>query len=148
MPSSPSGAASARSSSASTTRRGRPTAEAAPPRPQATAHATVPQVVLHVLEALRKGAVERVLAAFEETSRFVDPTGKSFAKRDGGMGTWVGDVGSRLQLAPCGTADDGRNCCVEAVITRKPAGDPEPAALTFERGDSGLLRELRLYYEP
>lgn len=115
---------------------------------EAVPDATVPQVVLHVLDALRKGAVERVLAAFEETSRFVDPSGKAFNKRDGMMGNWVSDVGSRLQFAPCGAADDGRNCCVETVITRKPAGDPEPAALTFERGDSGLLRELRLYYEP
>jgi hypothetical protein len=116
---------------------------------EASSEANVPQVVLHVLDALRKGAVERVLAAFEENSRFVDPTGKAYNKRDGAMGNWVSDVGSRLQFAPCGAADDGRNCCVEAVITRtRPAGDPEPAALTFERGDSGLLRELRLYYEP
>jgi hypothetical protein len=123
-------------------RRGRaPVLEAVP-------DAAVPQVVLHVLEALRKGAVERVVAAFEENSRVVDPTGKAFGKRDGAMGNWVSDVGSRLQFAPCGAADDGRNCCVEAVITRKPASDPEPAALTFERGDSGLLRELRFYYEP
>jgi hypothetical protein len=114
----------------------------------ATGDAGVSQVVSHVLEALRKGAVERVVAAFEESSRIVDPAGKAWSKRDGGMGNWVSDVGSRLHFAPCGTADDGRNCCIEAVITRKPAGDPEPAALTFERGDSGLLRELRFYYEP
>ena len=110
--------------------------------------ASVPQVVHHVLDALKKGAVERVLAAFEESSRFVDPNGKSWQKRDGSMGNWVSDVGTRFNFSPCGAADDGRNCCVEAVITRKPAGDPEPAALTFERGDSGLLRELRFYYEP
>lgn len=115
---------------------------------EAVSDATVPQVVLHVLEALRKGAVERVVAAFEEHSRFVDPNGKAFDKRDGAMGNWVSGVGNRFQFAPCGAADDGRHCCVEAVMTRKPAGDPEPAALTFERGDSGLLRELRLYYEP
>lgn len=115
---------------------------------EAVPDANAPQVVQHVLDALKKGAVERVLAAFEEQARFIDPAGKSFGKREGAMGTWVSDVGSRLGFATCGVADDGRYCCVEAVITRKPAGDPEPAALTFERGESGLLRELRFYYEP
>jgi len=111
--------------------------------------ATVPQVVLHVIDALRKGAVERVLAAFEASARFVDPEGKAYSKKDGAMATFVSDVASRMQIAPAGAADDGRCCCVEAVMIRtRPARDPEPAALTFERGESGLLRELRFYYEP
>ncbi|MBX3227768.1 MAG: hypothetical protein KIT84_15535 [Labilithrix sp.] len=119
------------------------------PMLEANPDAAVPQVVLHVLDALRKGAVERVLAAFEASARFVDPDGKAYAKKDGSMAAFVSDVGSRMQIAPAGAADDGRCCCVEAVISRtRPTGDPEPAALTFERGDSGLLRELRFYYEP
>ena len=119
------------------------------PMLEAQPDATVPQVVLHVLDALRKGAVERVLAAFEASARFVDPAGKAHAKKDGAMATFVSDVTSRMQIAPAGAADDGRCCCVEVVMTRtRPAGDPEPAALTFERGESGLLRELRFYYEP
>ncbi|HVJ90901.1 MAG TPA: hypothetical protein VM580_13945 [Labilithrix sp.] len=109
----------------------------------------VPQIVAHVLDAFRKGAIERVLAAFEETSRFVDPGGKTHAKRDGAMAAFLSNLGGRLDLVPDGASDDGRNCCVEAIVTRQRAfDDPEPALLTFERGDSGLLRELRLYYEP
>jgi len=109
----------------------------------------VPQIVAHVLDAFRKGAVERVLAAFEESSRFVDPRGKVHPKRDGSMASFISAVGDRIELVPAGAADDGRNCCIEAVVTRLgPLQDPEPAALSFERGDSGLLRELRLYYEP
>jgi hypothetical protein len=114
-----------------------------------SADVPIPQIVAHVLEAFRKGAVERVLAAFEESSRFVDPTGRQHAKRDGSMSRFLTDLGGRLELAPAGAADDGRTCCIEAVVTRMgPVHDPEPAAMSFERGDSGLLRELRLYYEP
>jgi hypothetical protein len=109
----------------------------------------VPQVVAHVLEALRKGAVERVLAAFEETSRFVDPTGKAHAKRDRSMASFIADIGGPIDLVLTGAADDGRNCCIEAMVTRQHSSqEPEPVAMSFERGDSGLLRELRLYYEP
>jgi hypothetical protein len=107
----------------------------------------LPQLASHVIEALRKGAVERVLSAFEETSRIVDPHGKWHPKRDGEMSAFVSDFGAVLDIVPGGAADDGRTCCVEA--TRKRSGrEGTPMALSFERGDSGLLRELRLYYEP
>src|SRR5690606_17233137 len=56
-----------------------------PPAVDARADLAVPQIVAHVLEALRKGAVERVLAAFEDSSRFLDPSGRAFGKRDGTM---------------------------------------------------------------
>ena len=120
-----------------------------PPLLAASGDVPVPQIVAHVLEAFRKGAIERVLAAFEESSRFVDPRGKPHPKRDGSMASFISAIGGRLELVPAGAADDGRNCCVEAIVTRLgPLQEPEPAALSFERGDSGLLRELRLYYEP
>jgi hypothetical protein len=110
----------------------------------------IPQIVAHVLEALRRGAVERVLAAFEESSRLVDPSGRHHEKRDGSMASFV--ASGRLELVPSGAADDGRTCSIEASVLRQGRGslssEPEPAAMSFERGDSGLLRELRLYYEP
>jgi hypothetical protein len=108
----------------------------------------IPQIVAHVLEALRKGAVERVLAAFEDSSRFVDPTGKHHEKRDGSMASFISNV--RIELVPAGAADDGRTCAIEGAVLRQHplAQESEPAAMSFERGDSGLLRELRLYYEP
>jgi len=110
---------------------------------------SLPQLVAHVLEALRKGAVERVLAAFEEGSRWVDPSGGAHGKRDGAMAAFLSEMGSRLEIEAAGAADDGRTCCVEAIVTRaRPLPEPEPAALSFERGESGLIRELRSYYEP
>jgi hypothetical protein len=110
------------------------------------ADVAVPQIVAHVLEGLRKGAVERVLAAFEESSRSVDPRGKSFSKRDGTLASFVSELSHRISPLAMGAADDGRRCFVETAISRD--GESEPAAITFERGDSGLLRELRCYYEP
>lgn len=120
------------------------------PRPIAVeprADLAVPQIVRHVLEALRKGAVERVLAGFEGASRFVDPSGGAHAKRDGAMAVFLASLGA-VDLTPAGLADDGRTCCIEALVARHRRAETEPAALSFERGDSGLLRELRLYYEP
>jgi hypothetical protein len=120
-----------------------------PPLLAADEDVPVPQIVAHVLEALRKGAVERVLSAFEEASRWVDPKGQVHAKKDGSMATFIAELGGRVELVPAGSADDGRTCCIEAIVTRGRANqEPEPAALSFERGDSGLIRELRLYYEP
>lgn len=108
----------------------------------------IPQIVAHVLEALRKGAVERVLAAFEEASRVVDPTGRHHAKRDGSMASFIAE--GRMDLVPTGVADDGRTCVLEAALVRQHrlAAEAEPATISFERGDSGLIRELRLYHEP
>ena len=97
----------------------------------------------------RRGAVERVLSAFEETSRIIDPEGNAHPKRDGKMASFLSQLGGRMELVLAGSADDGRNCCLEVIVTRTSTGnEPEPAALTFERGESGLLRELRMYYEP
>ncbi len=105
----------------------------------------VPQIVAHVLEAMRKGAVERVAAAFEESSRLIDPNGKHHAKRDGGLGRFI--ASGRIDFVPAGIADDGRTCVLEVAMNRH-GGEPEAATISFERGDSGLIRELRLYYEP
>ena len=83
-------------------------------------------------------AIERVLAAFEEGSRWIDPKGVAHAKRDGALAAHLNDLGGRVEIEAAGAADDGRTCCVEAIVTRqRPSADAEPAALSFERGDSG-----------
>lgn len=106
----------------------------------------LPQLQAHVADALKKGAVERVLAAFEEGARIVAPDGSTHPKRDGKMSRFISDLGAGLDLDVAGVADDGRTCGVEAMLhlTRREA---VPAVLAFERGDTGLLRELRLYFE-
>lgn len=108
----------------------------------------LPQIVAHALDALRVGAVERVLAAFEESSRALDPHGRAHAKRDGSLASFVDGLHRRFAAVTIGAADDGRRCIVETVTRREGSDDGAPAAFTFERGDSGLIRELRCYYEP
>ena len=114
------------------------------------ADVAVPQIVAHVLDALGKGAIERILAAFEEGSRWVDPLGVTYPKRDGSIASFLSNLRGRLDVSTSGAADDGRTCSIEATVSRpsKPSVAPETIALSFERGDTGLLRELRLYYEP
>lgn len=106
----------------------------------------LPQLPAHVADALKKGAVERVLAAFEDGSRIVSADGTSHTKRDGKMSRFISDLGAGVELEVAGTADDGRTCGVEGMLllARREA---VPAVLAFERGDTGLLRELRFYYE-
>jgi len=100
--------------------------------------------IASIVGGLRSGSVETVLADFEEAGRVVDPSGAAHEKRDGGMATFLSGLGA-LGVELCGAADDGRTCCVEATVTRR-AHDAVPAVLSFERGDSGLVREMRAYW--
>jgi hypothetical protein len=126
-----------------------PGAPARPPRAALALSSTpiaLPQLPAHVADALKKGAVERVLAAFEEGARIVAPDGSSHAKKDGKMSRFISELGAGVDLEVGGTADDGRTCGVEAML-HLARREPVPAVLAFERGDTGLLRELRFYYE-
>lgn len=61
------------------------------------------------------------------------------------MSTFLASL-AELDLTLGGSADDGRTACIEANVTR--AGrEPSPALLAFQRGDSGLVRELRVYWD-
>jgi hypothetical protein len=98
-----------------------------------------------IIDGVRKGAIEQALAGFEESARLVDPTGRGHGKHDGAMGTFLeglGDIGVQIG----GIADDGRTACIEATVVRRGAA-PAPALLSFQRGDSGLVNELRVYWE-
>lgn len=109
-----------------------------------TSAVVLPQLVKHVVDALRIGALERFLAAFEGAAQLVDVDGTAHSKRDGSMGAFLTSVGARIDLDPAAFADDGRICGVEGAV-RFGASEPRPACLVFERGDTGLFRELRLY---
>src|SRR5438552_4056814 len=95
--------------------------------------------------ALRGGTIETMLGTFEEQARVVDPSGTWHHKRDGAMGSFLSDLG-KLTIAIAGSADDGRTCCVEATMSVAGRKDA-PALLSFERGNSGLFTELRLYWD-
>lgn len=105
----------------------------------------IADLVDSILGGLRKGSVEQVLLGFEEGSRVVDPSGGVHGKADGTMGTFFAALGE-LDVELAGAADDGRTVCVEANVTR-PKREVVPTLLAFERGESGLIRELRVYWE-
>jgi hypothetical protein len=98
-----------------------------------------------ILAGLRKGAVEQALLGFEEAARVVDPSGRTHDKANGGMGRFFSDLGE-LDVSVGGSADDGRTVCVEANV-RRAGREAAPTMFAFERGDSGLVRELRVYWE-
>lgn len=102
-------------------------------------------LVESIVTGVKTGAIEQALAGFEESSRIVDPAGRPHEKTDGAMGTFLSELAA-LEIAIGGCADDGRTACVEATVTRR-TGDTTPALLAFQRGDSGLVSELRVYWD-
>lgn len=108
-------------------------------------HLPLADLVESIVTGVKAGALEQALAGFEESSRIVDPAGRAHGKGDGAMGTFLSELAA-LDIAIGGSADDGRTACVEATVTRR-SGDTAPALLAFQRGDSGLVSELRVYWD-
>jgi hypothetical protein len=106
---------------------------------------TLPAVMAGVVDAFRKRDVESAIAAFEESAELVDPHGRRLAKTTGAMGTFLADLGP-MDVSIAGCADDGRTCAVE-VSMAMGGHEPMPGLFSFQRGDSGLVRELRLYWD-
>ena len=98
-----------------------------------------------ILDRIRKGAIEQALTGFEEAGRIVDPGGRAHGKHDGAMGTFLSDLGD-IDVQIGGAADDGRTACIEATVVRQ-GREASPALLSFQRGESGLVNELRIYWE-
>jgi hypothetical protein len=107
--------------------------------------APLADLVESIIEGARKGAVEQALAGFEENGRLVDPSGRAHGKPDGTLGAYLSDLGE-LDVTIGGSADDGRTVCVETTVTRK-GHSAAPALLSFQRGESGLVSELRVYWD-
>lgn len=105
----------------------------------------LPKLVSTVVDSLRTGAVEEALTSFEEAARAIDSRGKEHPKHNGTLASFLGELGT-IDVVSGGSADDGRTCCVEVTLSRK-AGESAPALLSFERGDTGLVRELRVYWD-
>lgn len=105
----------------------------------------IPPALAPTVDALRGGDVEKVIAGFEEQGGIVDAHGRKHLKTDGNMASFLAQLGAMMVLVS-GSADDGRTCCLEAMIAHG-GRDPAPAVLSLERGDTGLVRELRVYWD-
>jgi hypothetical protein len=119
-------------------------------KPRSPLMATGPQTGLAsliegIIDGVNKGAIEQTLAGFEESGRIVNPAGRCYTKHLGAMGVFLSELGD-IEVQIGGTADDGRTACIEGTVVR-PGAEPAPALLAFERGESGLVDELRIYWE-
>ncbi len=97
---------------------------------------TVPSFASDLLAALAKHDASAVLACFEQESRVRDAGGAEHSR----------DAASRLlttALDVRGVADNGQVCALEVSL-----GDSNRLGLlVLQRGDSGLVRSLRIYSE-
>jgi hypothetical protein len=111
----------------------------------------LPAPVASHLEAIGRGDVEGVVASFEVGGTVRSPDGETHAKLDGGGPLRAyyerllaaGGIGVRKH----GRADDGSTSVLEYTIVRIRGKDapPEPGLNVYERGESGLLRTVRVY---
>ncbi|MBK6698111.1 MAG: hypothetical protein IPG50_38890 [Myxococcales bacterium] len=117
-------------------------------------HVVAADVAEH-LAALRLGDVDAVVATFESSGIAVDGLGQEHDRGSGalhkhyaqllqnerGANDWVPIV--------LGVADDGRGCSVEYETAKLSPGEtsPKEGVMVFERGDSGLIRKVRIYDE-
>jgi hypothetical protein len=95
----------------------------------------VPTFVQDLLSAVAKKDVAGVSAALEEDGSLRDATGVEHA-RDA-----IARILGGREMVVQGVADDGRTCAVEAVL------GGNLVLLVLQRGDSGLVRSLRIYSE-
>jgi hypothetical protein len=111
--------------------------------------AVPPPVEAH-LAALAKGDVAGVAASFEAGATLRDSAGATHLKEDGALekyyARFLGPAGGVVVLKGA-RADDGRTCALEYTVVRvhgKPVA-PQAGLAVYERGDSGLLRAVRIY---
>jgi len=128
---------------------------ARPKRTDAEREYVVSKDVAEHLGALRLGDPDALVAGFEADGALRDGAGKLHPKagdklkefyvatlqNERGANDWV-----PLVIA---TADDGRTCAVEYRTEKLRGGEipPKEGLIVFERGDSGLLRSVRVYDE-
>jgi hypothetical protein len=114
--------------------------------------AVPPPVAAH-LQALARGDVDGVVASFENGATLRDAAGQVHSK-DGNGGTlrafYERLLGARgVDILKGARADDGRTCALEYTVARIRGETvaPQPSLAVYERGESGLLRGLRLYQD-
>jgi hypothetical protein len=109
-----------------------------------------PPVAAH-LDAIGRGDVDAVVAAFELGGTVRGPDGETHAKLDGGgplrayYARLLADGG--ITLPKHGRVDDGSTSVLEYTVVRARGNDGPPQAglKVYERGESGLLRTVRVY---
>jgi hypothetical protein len=119
---------------------------------------TVPLQVATQLDALSRGDLAAVMASFENGAILRDAAGRTHAKEDEGgplrayyealcPSAGAGATGSGIEVLKGARADDGRICALEYTVVRVRGKNVAPQAglAVYERGETGLLRAVRVY---
>ncbi len=123
---------------------------------------SVPVQVAAQLDALSRADIDGVLASFEDGATLRDSAGETRTKTgDGGplrafyekvvMGNSGGGKGGArgtgIEVLKGARADDGRICALEYTVVRVHGKNVPPQAglAVYERGETGLLRAVRVY---
>jgi hypothetical protein len=122
---------------------------------------SVPVQVAAQLDALSRADTDAVLASFEEGATLRDAAGETHLKKgDGGplrafyekvvtgnSGSKPGTRGAGIEVLKGARADDGRICALEYTVVRVHGKNVPPQAglAVYERGETGLLRAVRIY---
>ena len=123
----------------------------------------VPVQVAAQLDALSRADIGGVLASFEEGATLRDAAGETHVKKgDGGpLRAFYEKVvcaipaaaarpaarGTGIEVLKGARADDGRICALEYTVVRVHGKNVPPQAglAVYERGETGLLRAVRIY---
>ncbi len=128
--------------------------------PQNDQVAVPPPVEAH-LAALSRADRKGIIASFEVAGTLRDSAGTLYAKEgEGGpladyydklFGTPAapGTPGAGMEILKGARADDGSSCALEYTVVRVHGKDVAPQAglAVYERGESGLLRSVRVYQD-
>jgi hypothetical protein len=122
--------------------------------PQDDEVAVPPPVAAH-LDALAKGDVHAIVASFENGGTLRDAAGETYVKTESGGA--LDQYYRTLFSSPSSTgglvvlkgarADDGNTCALEYTVVKVHGKNVPPQAglAVYERGESGLLRTVRVY---
>jgi hypothetical protein len=116
----------------------------------------VPPPVAAHLEALARGDLDAIVAAFQNGAAVRDPSGSFHSRGDAGGALRAyyekllqGSGGDRVgvEILKGARADDGRTCALEYTVVRVHGKNVAPQAglAVYERGESGLLSAVRVY---
>ena len=100
------------------------------------------------VRALEAGNVDGLLATFEADGVMREARGLEHMK-SGGLRDFYTKLltGGGVMVMKGGAADDGRTCAFEYTLVKMGgrAVPPQAGLAVYERGDSGLLRSVRVY---
>jgi hypothetical protein len=108
----------------------------------------LPKPVDDHVTALQAGDVGALLSTFEEDGAMCEARGMEHTKKEGLRGFYEKLVGGGgVVVLKGGAADDGRTCALEYTLVKLGgrAVPPQAGLAVYERGDSGLLRYVRVY---